>query len=100
MTDVMSTRALFSLPPKLAIVLSVLITFPSLGRAQNVSGFIHGQIQNFKQTSSAVPVVNATAPFQFGSLITMGTATINGATLTFTGTASPKTYTPDGVGNF
>ena len=68
--------------------------------AQNVAGFIHGKIQNFQQTSSAAPIVNAATPFQFGSLITMGTATINSATLTFNGTASPRTYTADGVGNF
>jgi hypothetical protein len=62
------------------------------GFAQNVAGFLHGKIQNFQQTSSAAPVVNAAQPFQFGSLITMGTATINSGTLTFTGTSSPRTY--------
>ena len=65
-----------------------------------MSGFIHGKIQNFSQTSSAPPVVNSAQPFQFGSLITMGTATINGATLTFSGTASPRTYTAVGNGDF
>src|SRR5436190_11607754 len=69
--------------------------------AQNVAGFIHGKIQNFQQTSSAPPVVNAAAPFQFGSVIMMGTATINSATLTFTGTASPRTYSAVvGTGDF
>ena len=68
--------------------------------AQNVAGYVHAKIQNFQQTSSAAPVVNATAPFQFGSLITMGTATINSATLTFTGTSSPRTYSPVGTGDF
>jgi hypothetical protein len=69
--------------------------------AQNVAGFLHGKIQNFQQTSVAPPVVNAAQPFQFGSLITMGTATINSATLTFTGTSSPRTYDPVvGTGDF
>src|SRR5438046_1409685 len=68
--------------------------------AQNVAGFIHGKIQNFQQTSSAGPVVNSAQPFQFGSLITMGTATINSATLTFSGTASPRAYSAKGDGNF
>ena len=71
------------------------------GGAQNVSGFLHGKIQNFQQISAAAPVVNAAQPFQFGSLLTMGTATINSATLTFTGTSSPRTYDPlVGTGNF
>ena len=70
------------------------------GFAQNVSGFIHGKIQNFQQTSSAAPVVNSAQPFQFGSLISMGTATIDSATLTFTGTSSPRTYTDAGNGDF
>jgi hypothetical protein len=65
-----------------------------------VGGFLHGKIQNFQQTSPAVPVVNAAAPFQFGSLITVGTATINSATLTFTGTSSPRDYTAVGTGDF
>ena len=68
--------------------------------AQNVAGFIHGKIQNFQQTSSAAPVMNATAPFQFGSIISMGTATINSATVTFTGTSSPRSYSPLGNGDF
>ncbi len=70
------------------------------GLAQNVAGFLHGKIQNFQQTSPAAPVVNAAAPFQFGSLITVGTATINSATLTFTGTSSPRDYTAVGTGDF
>src|SRR5436189_6248572 len=68
--------------------------------SQNVAGFLLGKIQNFQQTSSAPPVMNATAPFQFGSIISMGTATINSATLTFTGTSSPRSYTPAGNGDF
>jgi hypothetical protein len=71
----------------LALAVSTATSF-----AQNVGGFIHGKIQNFQQTSPAAPVVNSAQPFQFGSLITMGTATINSATLTFSGTASPRTY--------
>ncbi len=77
-----------------------LIVSSAGGFAQNVGGFIHGKIQSFQQTSSAAPVVNSAAPFQFGSLITVGTATINSATLTFTGTASPHTYDPVGTGDF
>ena len=66
-----------------------------------MAGFLHGKIQNFQQTSSAAPVANAAQPFQFGSLITMGTATINSATLTFTGTSSPRTYAAvTGTGDF
>ena len=68
--------------------------------AQNVAGFVLGKIQNFQQTSSAAPVMNATAPFQFGSIISMGTATINSATVTFTGTSSPRSYSPLGNGDF
>ena len=81
-----------------AFLLLVVSTATSL--AQNVAGFIHGKIQNFQQTSPAAPVANATSPFQFGSLIMMGTATINGATLTFSGTASPRTYDPLAGGSF
>src|SRR5476649_1535772 len=80
----------------LALTVSTATSF-----AQNVGGFVHGKIQNFQQTSPAAPVVNAAQPFQFGSLITMGTATINGATLTFSGTASPRTYSAVvGTGDF
>jgi hypothetical protein len=80
----------------LALTVSTATSF-----AQNVAGFLHGKIQNFQQTSAAAPVVNAAQPFQFGSLITMGTATINSATLTFTGTSSPRTYDPVvGTGDF
>src|ERR1051325_893453 len=82
-----------------AIIL-LFLTSAASSQAQNVAGFVHGKIQNFQQTSSAAPVVNSTAPYQFGSLIMIGTATINGATLTFSGTASPKTYSPDTGGSF
>ena len=68
--------------------------------AQNVGGFILGKIQNFQQTSSAPPITDSMQPFQFGSLITMGTATINSAMATFSGTASPRSYTPVGNGDF
>src|SRR4051812_5410036 len=77
-----------------ALFLVVLAVSPASTFAQNVAGFIYGKIQNFQQTSSAAPVVNSAQPFQFGSLITMGTATINSATLTFTGTSSPRAYDP------
>ncbi len=77
------------------------LTLPTASSfAQNVSGFLLGKIQNFQQTSSAAPVVNAAQPFQFGALITMGTATINSAMLTFTGTASPRACTAVGNGDF
>jgi hypothetical protein len=39
------------------------------------------------------------APFQFGSFVAQGTATLNSATLTFNGGASPRAYTP-GTGAF
>ena len=67
---------------------------------QSVSGFVLGKIQNFRQTSSVAPVVDATQPFQFGALISPGTATINSATLTFTGTSSPRIFTDKGNGSF
>jgi Dockerin type I domain len=79
----------------LALTVSTAASF-----AQNVGGFLIGKIQNFQQTSSAPPVVNSAQPFQFGSLITVGTATINSATLTFGGTASPRTYGAAGNGDF
>ncbi|MEO5720076.1 MAG: dockerin type I domain-containing protein [Chthoniobacterales bacterium] len=72
----------------------------STSHAQSVAGFVHAKIQNFQQTSSAAPVLDAVQPFQFGSLLNQGTATINSATLTFSGTASPRTYTPVGTGDF
>jgi hypothetical protein len=83
-----------------SIILLLAIVSTASGFAQNVGGFIHGKIQNFQQTSSAAPVVNSAAPFQFGSLITFGTATIISATLTFTGTASPRAYDAVGSGDF
>lgn len=68
--------------------------------AQSVAGFVHAKIQNFQQTSSAAPVSDAAQPFQFGSLLNQGTAAINSATLTFSGGASPRAYTPTGTGDF
>jgi hypothetical protein len=82
------------------LLLLVLAASTGTGLAQNVAGFLHGKIQNFQQTSPAAPVANAAAPFQFGSLINVGTATINSATLTFTGTSSPRDYTAVGTGDF
>ena len=96
----MKSRCPFPSFARWTLVVLLLTASTVTGVAQSVSGFIHAKIQNFQQTSSAAPIVNAAAPFQFGSLITMGTATINSATLTFNGTASPRTYTADGVGNF
>jgi hypothetical protein len=83
-----------------ALLLLALIASASTSFGQNVSGFLLGKIQNFQQTSPSAPVVNAAQPFQFGSLITPGTATINSATLTFGGTASPRSYTAVGDGTF
>lgn len=68
--------------------------------SQEVGGFLLGKIQNFQQTSAAAPVSDSVQPFQFGALITAGTATINSATLTFTGTASPRAFTAAGNGDF
>jgi hypothetical protein len=89
-----------SYPACWTLLLLVFAASTVTGLAQNVGGFLHGKIQNFQQTSPAVPVVNAAAPFQFGSLITVGTATINSANLTFTGTSSPRDYTAVGTGDF
>ena len=83
----------------LLLPLALLLTL-STSHAQSVAGFVHAKIQNFQQTSSAAPVPDAAQPFQFGSLVNQGTATINSATLTFSGGASPRTYTPVGTGDF
>ncbi len=56
-----------------------------------------GKIQNYQQSSSAAPVANATQPFQFGGLINAGTATINSASMTFTGSSSPRMFTAMGA---
>jgi hypothetical protein len=69
-------------------------------QAQSVAGFVHAKIQNFQQTSSAAPVANPTQPFQFGSIVNRGTATINSATLTHGGTSSPRAYTAGAAGEF
>jgi len=61
--------------------------------AQSVAGFAIGKFQNFRQTSSAAPVADGAQPFQFISAVLPGSATLNSGTLTFTGTASPRTYT-------
>jgi len=95
----LKSRSLLS-HARLVLALCFLLGSAATSVAQNVAGFIHGKIQNFQQTSPAAPVANATSPFQFGSLIMMGTATINGATLTFSGTASPRTYDPLAGGSF
>ena len=82
------------------LLLLALILSTTAASAQHVGGFIHAKIQNFRQTSSAAPVVDSAEPFQFGSLVSMGTATINSATLTSSGTASPRAYAPVGNGDF
>lgn len=71
----------------------------SISPAQNVGSYVHAKIQNFQQDSSAAPVANATSPFQFGSLVGMGTANIMSGTLTFSGTSSPRSYTLLGSGD-
>ncbi len=78
-------------------LLVVLLSFSSTDLfGQSVSGYVLGKIQNFRQTSIAAPVVDTAQPFQFGAILTPGTATINSATLTFSGTASPRTFTDQG----
>jgi hypothetical protein len=96
----MKSRCPHSSSPRWTLLLVALTLSTAASNAQNVGGFIIAKIQNFQQTSSAPPMVNSAQPFQFGSLITMGTATINSATLTFTGTASPRSYAPVGNGDF
>jgi hypothetical protein len=96
----MKSRPSHFLSARWIVLLLAFTLSTATGFAQNVGGFVHGKIQNFQQTSPAAPVVNAAQPFQFGSLITPGTATINGATLTFGGTSSPRTYDADGNGAF
>jgi hypothetical protein len=90
----------YSRPARCIFLLSALVLSTTPGFAQNVGGFLLAKIQNFHQSSTAPPVPDPMAPFQFGSLITMGTANILGATATFTGTASPRVYTPVGNGDF
>ena len=92
--------SLYSRPARCVFSLIALIVSATAGFAQNVGGFLLGKIQNFHQSSPVAPVVDPTAPFQFGSLITMGTANILSATATFTGTASPRVYAPVGNGDF
>jgi hypothetical protein len=97
----MKSRCLHTSFARWALAILLLTASTATSLAQNVAGFIHGKIQNFQQTSSAAPVMNSAQPFQFGSLIMMGTATINSATLTFTGTASPRAYSAvAGTGDF
>jgi hypothetical protein len=81
----------------LTLLVAITLTATS-GKAQTVGSFAHAKIQNLRQTSSATPILDSTQPFQFGSFVTRGTATITSATLTFPGTASPRTYTSIGGG--
>ncbi|MDQ6654234.1 MAG: hypothetical protein M3Y80_00275, partial [Verrucomicrobiota bacterium] len=80
--------------------LALLLTAASTFAQTPVGSFIHGKIQNFQQTSTTAPVADPVQPFQFGSLVAMGTATINSATLTFSGSASPRAYTGSTSGDF
>jgi hypothetical protein len=86
--------SLGSLPLLLALIVSA-----TSANAQTVGSFGHAKIQNFRQTSTATPILDSTQPFQFGSFVTRGTATITSATLTFPGTASPRSYTSGGAGS-
>jgi hypothetical protein len=96
----MISRCSHSRFARAAFPLIVVVLSASAGLSQNVAGFLLAKSQNFDQSSSAPPVADPTAPFQFGSLIMMGTANISSATVTFTGTASPRMYTPAGNGDF
>lgn len=89
-----------SYSPSRLLLAALALAFSSTSAlAQNVGSFVLTKIQNFEQTSSAAPVMDATAPFQFGSFVTPGAAMLNGATLTFNGTANPRSYDgpPGGV---
>lgn len=92
--------SLFALFARCTFASLVLVLSSSSGFAQSVGGFLIGKIQNFQQTSAAAPIMNSAEPFQFGSLVTMGTATINSATLNFSGSSNPRSYTPVGNGDF
>ena len=94
-----SRRLPFSSARGLLLPLALFLT-SGTSHAQFVAGFVHAKIQNFRQTSTAAPVLDAVQPFQFGSILSAGTATINSATLTFGGTASPRAYTAVGNGDF
>jgi hypothetical protein len=85
------------LPSVLAVIALAVAAQPA--SAQNVGTFVLAKIQNFQQTSTTAPVADPMAPFQFGSFVSQGTATLNSATLTFNGGFSPKAYTP-GTGAF
>jgi riboflavin synthase alpha subunit len=67
---------------RFAFSLVVLIASASAGQGQTVGGFIHSKIQNFEQTSSAAPAIDPAQPYQFGSRVRKGFATINGASVT------------------
>jgi hypothetical protein len=83
---------------RLPLVLVALLLTVAGSFGQTIGGFAHAKIQNLRQTSTATPLLDSTQPFQFGSFVTRGTATIISATLTFPGTASPRTYTSVGGG--
>jgi hypothetical protein len=96
----MNSPRLFSpAAPALLPLLALFLVSPAV-QAQSVAGFVHAKIQNFQQTSPAVPAVHPTQPFQFGSIVNRGTATINSATLTHGGTSSPRAYTAGAAGEF
>ncbi|CAN5235485.1 hypothetical protein BH20VER2_BH20VER2_10350 [soil metagenome] len=80
------------------VLLALLLTAAS-SFGQTVGSFAHAKIQNYLQASSSAPILDSTQPFQFGSFVARGTATIASATLTFPGTASPRSYTSVGTGS-
>lgn len=83
-----------------AVVLMLSTSFGgNIASGQNVAGFLIAKSQNFRQTSSAAPVADAAAPFQFVSVVFRGAAMLTGGSLTFTGTASPRTYSLDPSGS-
>ncbi len=77
-------------PPLLLLVLALTA---ATAYAQTVGSFAHAKIQNYRQSSPATPILDSTQPFQFGSFVMRGTATIESALLTFPGAASPRPYT-------
>jgi len=80
------------------VLLALLLTAAS-SFGQTVGSFAHAKIQNFLQTSTSTPIIDSAQPFQFGSFVLQGTATIESATLTAPGTASPRAYTSVAAGS-
>ena len=83
-----------------ALLALALLAGAQTAAAQTIAGFVHRKVQNFEQTSPAAPVASSAEPFQFGSIVSKGFATINSATLTFNGSASPRAYQLSTNSNF